>query len=308
MFWFNIVTFALMVLSFGLVWLEYHKHGERWMRSYLGYHGAHVVWLFLTTFVYFQAVFIFPLSTPQVTLVGYGRTALSLVIMWTGLTFHLSVARIDGVSRHLFRDTIFGAIVALSAGTILLAMPMLGRAAGIVFNISMALTAWFALARTRATPSGTVRMTVPFLVFSVVSYSAILLANMYVAIGGQFGTFLELNVLITGGFAFAWSIIMLAVVAHRLSPGRGDSEAVPSETMVRDYGLTPREREIVRELHQGAGSREIGERLFISQRTVETHTRNIYRKCGVSGRFELIELAGRYSGRSLRGTSRNSST
>jgi DNA-binding NarL/FixJ family response regulator len=44
----------------------------------------------------------------------------------------------------------------------------------------------------------------------------------------------------------------------------------------------------------GMTSRDAAERLFISQRTVETHVSNIYRKCGVANRVELVQLVGRY--------------
>lgn len=296
LFWFNIITFALMVLTLGLVYLEYHKHRERWMRPYLAYHGVHVLWLLLATYVFFHEMYIAPASPPLTIAAGYGRTVLSLAIMWAGLTFHLSVARIDGLARHLVRDTVVAAVVVLAAGAVFLENAAMGIGANIVFDLAMAATAWSALNRTRSTPAGAARMTVPFLAFSILAYPAILAANVYIAVRGQPDNLMELNVLITGTFAFVWSLIMLVVVTRRFSGSSTKAEEVPGEAMVRDYRITPREREIIQELYRGATSRDIGERLFISQRTVETHTRNIYRKCGVSGRFGLIELVARYFG------------
>ena len=51
--------------------------------------------------------------------------------------------------------------------------------------------------------------------------------------------------------------------------------------------LTVRERDIARLAAQGASSKEIAERLFLSVRTVDNHLQNAYSKLGVGGRREL---------------------
>jgi DNA-binding CsgD family transcriptional regulator len=56
-------------------------------------------------------------------------------------------------------------------------------------------------------------------------------------------------------------------------------------------GLTAREAEILRLLAAGASSREIGERLFLSVRTVERHISNAYLKIGAHGRAEATAWA-----------------
>jgi DNA-binding NarL/FixJ family response regulator len=52
--------------------------------------------------------------------------------------------------------------------------------------------------------------------------------------------------------------------------------------------LTAREIEVLRLLAGAASNREIGDRLVISTRTVETHLANIYGKLGVRGRTEAM--------------------
>ena len=49
-------------------------------------------------------------------------------------------------------------------------------------------------------------------------------------------------------------------------------------------GLTPRELEVVRLLAEGQSDRQIGERLFISHRTVMTHVTHILTKLEVESR------------------------
>jgi DNA-binding CsgD family transcriptional regulator/tetratricopeptide (TPR) repeat protein len=65
-----------------------------------------------------------------------------------------------------------------------------------------------------------------------------------------------------------------------------------SEPPRRDtFGLSNREREVLVQIARGRTNREIGERLFISQKTVGVHVGNILAKLGVSGRVEAAAVA-----------------
>lgn len=69
---------------------------------------------------------------------------------------------------------------------------------------------------------------------------------------------------------------------------------VPEAPPLRDSGLdalTPRETEIVRFLAQGLTAREIGQRLYLSPRTVEKHEENIRTKLEVPNRAALVVWA-----------------
>jgi DNA-binding CsgD family transcriptional regulator len=57
--------------------------------------------------------------------------------------------------------------------------------------------------------------------------------------------------------------------------------------------LTRREREVVGLVIGGLTAREIGERLFVGERTVETHLANVYAKLGISSRVNLLRIAER---------------
>jgi len=57
------------------------------------------------------------------------------------------------------------------------------------------------------------------------------------------------------------------------------------------FGLSAREREVLGLVAQGRTNREIGERLFISQKTVGVHVGNILAKLEVSGRVEAAAVA-----------------
>ena len=75
----------------------------------------------------------------------------------------------------------------------------------------------------------------------------------------------------------------LAAIAGT-SGSRPDCPALPD-------GLTPREAEVLRLVARGQSSRQIGEELVLSVRTVERHIANIYLKTGTHGRVDAAAYA-----------------
>jgi len=59
-------------------------------------------------------------------------------------------------------------------------------------------------------------------------------------------------------------------------------------------GLSPREADVLRLLADGCSNREIGERLFMSVKTVERHLDNLYRKLEVTNRTQAAAYAIRH--------------
>lgn len=79
-------------------------------------------------------------------------------------------------------------------------------------------------------------------------------------------------------------------IAHVLIEDYRRCRASNLET-ARVIRLTPREREIVQLLSEGHQTREIAERLHVSQKTVGTHRENILSKLHVRGVAELTRYA-----------------
>jgi DNA-binding NarL/FixJ family response regulator len=59
----------------------------------------------------------------------------------------------------------------------------------------------------------------------------------------------------------------------------------------RAHGLTEREVEVLLAVAQGSSDKEIAAQLFVSQSTVKTHLRSIYRKLGVRNRAQAAAWA-----------------
>jgi DNA-binding CsgD family transcriptional regulator len=55
--------------------------------------------------------------------------------------------------------------------------------------------------------------------------------------------------------------------------------------------LTPMEIDVVRLVREGLGNKDIGARLFISPRTVQTHLTHVYAKLGLTSRVQLVQEA-----------------
>jgi DNA-binding NarL/FixJ family response regulator len=55
--------------------------------------------------------------------------------------------------------------------------------------------------------------------------------------------------------------------------------------------LTPREKEVLRLLSEGLSARQMARRLDLSERTINTHVANVYRKLAVSNRVQAVRQA-----------------
>ncbi len=69
------------------------------------------------------------------------------------------------------------------------------------------------------------------------------------------------------------------------------SEATPVEDVPDLNRLTPREREVLRQIARGYSYKQVASRLTISTKTVETHVSSVLRKLQLSNRYELARWA-----------------
>ncbi len=74
-------------------------------------------------------------------------------------------------------------------------------------------------------------------------------------------------------------------------PSRRAGDAGAGPATAASFGLSPRETGVLAEIVAGRTNREIGERLFISEKTVGVHVGNILAKLGVRGRVEAAMVA-----------------
>jgi NarL family two-component system response regulator LiaR len=65
---------------------------------------------------------------------------------------------------------------------------------------------------------------------------------------------------------------------------------VPDAARIAELGVTPRELEVLQLIAEGLSTREMAERLFVSENTVKTHTGRVLDKLGASRRTQAVQL------------------
>lgn len=85
----------------------------------------------------------------------------------------------------------------------------------------------------------------------------------------------------------------IGLACARCLQGEGAGSAKrPLAELIEAYGLTRREGEILGLILRDQNNEEILARLTISRNTLLKHLQNLYRKCGVSSRWDLRKLGG----------------
>jgi DNA-binding NarL/FixJ family response regulator len=90
---------------------------------------------------------------------------------------------------------------------------------------------------------------------------------------------------------------LAAVAAHSLTatvvtqPGPGpESNGSPHERQVAGIELTKREMEVLIGMSHGRSNAQIGADLFLSEDTVKTHARRLFRKLGAADRAQAVAM------------------
>ncbi len=75
--------------------------------------------------------------------------------------------------------------------------------------------------------------------------------------------------------------------------GNGDAGSDGAEAVEDPFGLTPRERQVLALLAEGATNRQIGAALYMAEKTASVHVSRILAKLGVQGRTQAAAVAHR---------------
>jgi len=89
-------------------------------------------------------------------------------------------------------------------------------------------------------------------------------------------------------FGLRWTRAREVVVIREV-PVRFDGPFVLNAGKLKEVGLTAREHEILGLIAQGLSNREIGEKLFVSENTVKTHSSRLFEKMQVNRRVQAVQ-------------------
>jgi DNA-binding CsgD family transcriptional regulator len=91
-------------------------------------------------------------------------------------------------------------------------------------------------------------------------------------------------------FGLRWTRAKQVVVIREV-PVRTNEPFMMNAEKLKEVGLTAREHEILALIAQGLSNREIGEKLFISENTIKTHSSRLFEKMKVNRRVQAVQKA-----------------
>jgi NarL family two-component system response regulator LiaR len=95
-------------------------------------------------------------------------------------------------------------------------------------------------------------------------------------------------------FGLRWArtreVVVIQEVRREVRVPEGGAFVVDAGKL-KELGITPREHEILGLIAEGLSNREIGERLFVSENTVKTHSSRLFEKLGVNRRVQAVVKA-----------------
>ena len=283
--WFNFLAFTLMFAAFAFAFIDYLQDRRPWLRTYLLSFAAFACWLLLATYRFFMAEFVPGGHATLDLAIGWTRVALSLVMGFAAPLLVVQLKHGRAAPRHLLLCAIVPLVVAVAmpvytaTGLVVLAVAL-----NIAFNaFQAAMAAWgFNVLRGAVSDPRAASLRAYFLL----SVGLYLVAIAYAALGQLVNSAAlpASNAFLNGVFGLAWSVLMIAHQVKRTKARAAEAGSLPG-FFLSEYRITGREDAVIRLLAEGLTTRDIGERLFVSPRTVETHCLNVYRKCGVSNRW-----------------------
>lgn len=121
---------------------------------------------------------------------------------------------------------------------------------------------------------------------------AALLGMLLVRIVGSYGQVISLILFVSYFVSMAMRPQRIAKTIRDESTYALDEKRFENRCtrIAHEYGLSPRERDVLPLIGRGYSQAYIASELVISQNTVHTHVRNIYGKLGVSSKEELISF------------------
>ncbi len=286
--WFNIFGFTIMFAAFILALLYWLQGAPVWLKYYLLYHLFYMAWLGIMTFASFN---IHLLDAPPES---FGIT---LSLLHTGLSigivfaYPLLILTLTRANPRLRQQQLFLMVPILLVAVLIVALfiritPLL-FALNLLYNIFLLSLSVYGLRAVQNQPVFGLRAVMKvFLRLSLLLYLFVVLSTpVFFLLPRDFAS--SLGVFFNGLFCFIWGSVMTVHLIRRFAAPEASRTELP-EAFKDFYRITRREGEILEQLLQGKGSQEIGDALFISRRTVETHLYNLYRKTKTGGRIELI--------------------
>lgn len=291
-FWFHLSAVLLLTLSLTAdLFLPVASFGFERSRSALKL--SLLIWSLLYAFFYFLYAFFPQTEDSSYTILSLVSLAIASILAASLLVY---THRLSAPSSSLTLPLVT-AVLLILLGTLSVVSgsePIIRTYLHLYYG-GIILSLLLAMIRSRYTTGLQThqRRTLLVLLFGFV---LIAIDHLYVNFTLQSDPLVTEGIITAGLLALSLAILDLRLVVVYLKSGRAAVSEVAAlpEGLVRTFQLTEREAEIGYLISRGKSAREIAEELFISQKTVEAHTYNIYQKTQVSRRAAFIVLVESY--------------
>jgi DNA-binding CsgD family transcriptional regulator len=129
----------------------------------------------------------------------------------------------------------------------------------------------------------------------LVYFSGVIIYSI-VAFYFDFAGYISICLTIVLLFAVSIYFPVLFRFSNKVNPSQ-IMNIIDFESFCRNYEISKREAEIIKEICSGKSNKEIAETLFISLQTVKDHTHRIYFKTEVNSRIQLSNLVRKKTGK-----------
>ncbi|MFO8042942.1 MAG: helix-turn-helix transcriptional regulator [Alkalispirochaeta sp.] len=303
--WMRMVSFTSLFVAVVLAFLSYQQRPFKWLLSYVLFLGAQAAFDLVYTYTLIRRLYLVESAAGEIAATS-GLIYLMIDAIATCVVLYFAprfvLHAVSSPSRRRLRLILglaLGITIAATAVTGISSTVAWRRAvAGIVYLYLGGWFVWGFRHRRTLVEGPWHRWILLFFVVATVWHLSVAVEAALLPVYLPTTPSIPLVALSSAVFNVFWAIVVAVPVLGQFRPGgvvgKGARGQLP-EAFIREYDLTRREAQIAGHICRGDSSRQIAEELCISPRTVDTHIQNLYRKCDLGRRVELIALVQRYS-------------
>ncbi len=291
--WFNILGFSLLFASIGVTYVMYYNMKPSWLNSYLFYIGTFALFTIAHSYIFFIQTYIDTTQSIFDTISIYISSILGLLLLWIVPHF---IQKFSVRKPYRWYTNPFNGIVLLFAIAMLYSLIgtelKTNNIGSIFFNGYLGCISIIGVRLTKKNKHhSTLGVVIPFLYVTSFFYILVTIENIVLPLMSNQEKATQIHLFTAGLISLTIAIVTLI---YMFIKRKGTKKSLSTE-FIHQLSITKREQEIIPLLLQGKTNKEIGEILYISIRTVDTHIYNIYRKCSVKNKLELAHFISSFS-------------
>jgi DNA-binding CsgD family transcriptional regulator len=303
--WMRMVSFTSLFVAAVLAFLSYQQRPFKWLLSYILFLVGQAGFDLVYTYALIRRLYLVEPTAVDPSVTGglvylFIDAAATCVVLYFAPRFVLHAVSSPSRSRlRILLGLAMGITIAAGATTVLADAIVWRRTfAGVVYLYLAGWFAWGVLQRRTLVEGLWRRWILLFFAVAALWHAGVAVEAALLPVYLPTTPSIPLVALTSASFNVFWAVVVAVPVLSQFRSGGvvgKDAGGPLPGAFIREYDLTRREAEIAALVCRGDSSRQIADALCISPRTVDTHIQNLYRKCDLGRRVELIALVQRYT-------------